>query len=93
MAHTQYLKNLNRNGSTLLQSPGQVTISGQGIPNVNFTNKPLVIVSDDFSAPTLKTPLWTNIDPLNDSTITIVGSGTKNASLSIFVPGTTQHDF
>ena len=70
-----------------------ITILGEGIPNVNFTNKPLVIVSDDFSAPTLRTPLWTIIDPLNDSTIKIVGSGTRNASLSIFVPATTQHDF
>ncbi|MFZ3385030.1 MAG: DUF1349 domain-containing protein, partial [Candidatus Methanoperedens sp.] len=70
----------------------EIIISGQGIPNVNFTNKPLVIVSDDFSAQALKTPLWTKIDPLNDSTISIVGTGTKNALLSISVPG-TLHEY
>ena len=71
----------------------QVNISGEGVPNVNFTNKPLVIVSDDFNAPTIKTPLWTKIDPLSDSAFAVVGSGTKNATLSIYVNGSTQHDF
>ncbi|CAG0957191.1 Serine-aspartate repeat-containing protein D [Methanosarcinales archaeon] len=71
----------------------EVTIDGQGVTNFNFINKPLVIVSDDFSSPSLKSPLWTVINPLNDSTISIIGTGTKNASLSISVPDTSQHEF
>ena len=60
---------------------------------VNFTNKPLAIVSDDFSDPELNTALWTIIDPQNDSTFSIIGNDTKNATLSISVPDTSQHGF
>ena len=70
----------------------KITINGQSVMK-NFTNKPLEIVSDDFSAPVLNTGLWTIVDPQNDSTISVTGTDTKNATLSISVPSTTQHGF
>ncbi|VVB56435.1 SdrD B-like domain protein [uncultured archaeon] len=69
----------------------EITITGKDEQNVNFTNKPLVIISDDFSAPELNTSLWTIFNPLGDSIVTTTGTGTRNALLSIFVPGVTEH--
>ena len=69
----------------------EITITGKDEQNVNFTNKPLVIISDDFSAPELNTSLWTTFNPLGDSIVTTTGTGTRNALLSIFVPGVTEH--
>ena len=51
--------------------------------NVNFTNKPLEIVSDDFSDPSLIHRSGQLIDPRTDSTFTMIGTGTKDALLSI----------
>ena len=70
----------------------QVIVLGQDRQDVNFSNKPLFIVSDDFSAPTLNTSLWTKIDPLGDSNFTIEGTGTTDALLNITIPGGTKHD-
>jgi len=42
----------------------EITITGKDEQNVNFTNKPLFIISDDFSAPELNTSLWTIFNPL-----------------------------
>ncbi|MCL7413723.1 MAG: DUF1349 domain-containing protein, partial [ANME-2 cluster archaeon] len=69
-----------------------ITISGKDEMYVNFTNNPMRIVSDDFSAPTLNTSLWTKIDPQNDATFTIAGTGTSDALLSISIPAGTSHD-
>ena len=69
----------------------EITITGKDEQNVNFTNKPLVIISDDFSAPELNTSLWTIFNPLGDSIVTTTGTGTRNALLSIWVPGITEH--
>ncbi len=51
------------------------------------------VVSDDFSAPSLNTALWTVVNPLNDAVVTVTGTGTSNASLSIALPAGVSHDF
>jgi hypothetical protein len=50
------------------------------------------IVSDDFSAGTLNTSLWTFTNPGTPSTLSLVGTGTSDARLSIAVPGGSAHD-
>ncbi|MEK9137113.1 MAG: immunoglobulin domain-containing protein, partial [Bacteroidota bacterium] len=50
------------------------------------------IVSDDFSASTLSTSLWTFVNPLGDATVTLTGTGTPDARLSVGVPGGSSHD-
>ncbi|MFN0158705.1 MAG: immunoglobulin domain-containing protein [Bacteroidota bacterium] len=50
------------------------------------------VVSDDFSASTLNTSLWTFINPGAPSTLTLVGNGTSDAQLQIAVPAGTAHD-
>ena len=53
---------------------------------------PSIIVSDDFRAPALSTSLWRVVNPLNDATIGVTGTGTENARLSISVPAGVSHD-
>jgi len=69
---------------------GNVTIKS----DLNFTT-PIYpsnsISSDDFNAPTLNTSLWTVVNPLNDATFTIGGSGTSGALLKISVPSGIEH--
>jgi hypothetical protein len=50
------------------------------------------LLSDDFSAPTIDTSIWTFINPRNDATYNITGIGTGNSLLSIFVPAGLEHD-
>jgi regulation of enolase protein 1 (concanavalin A-like superfamily) len=51
------------------------------------------IVSDDFSAPTLNTGLWTFEDPLSDGgAYTLTGTNTSDAWLNISVPSGTAHE-
>ncbi|CAG1005754.1 partial Endoglucanase C, partial [Methanosarcinales archaeon] len=61
--------------------------------DLNFTTKKVsVITSDDFSAPTLNTSIWTKIDPKGDANFTIEGTGTSDAVLNITIPGGISHD-
>ncbi|MEK9139245.1 MAG: immunoglobulin domain-containing protein, partial [Bacteroidota bacterium] len=53
---------------------------------------PSTIVSDDFNAATLNTSLWTFTNPGTPSTLSLVGTGTLDALLSIAVPGGSAHD-
>ena len=50
------------------------------------------IVSDDFNAYNLKTSMWTLTDPRGDATLTLVGAGTDNATLSLSIPGGVEHE-
>ncbi len=50
------------------------------------------IVSDDFNAYNLKTSIWTLTDPRGDATLTLLGTGTDNATLSLSIPGGVEHD-
>jgi hypothetical protein len=50
------------------------------------------IVSDDFNAYNLKTSVWTLTDPLGDATISLNGTGTDDATLSLIVPEGKSHD-
>lgn len=51
-----------------------------------------ILVSDDFNSATLNTSVWNFINPANDATLSMVGTGTNDAWLSIAVPGGTSHD-
>lgn len=53
---------------------------------------PSQIVSDDFNAYNLKTSLWTFTDPLGDAVLTLNGTGTSDATLSLFVPAGKSHE-
>lgn len=70
---------------------GQLTVSG----DLTFTTAavPLPAVrSDDFNAPNLDTGLWTFIDPLSNSRVSMSGTGTSDAHLVIAVPEGASHD-
>ncbi len=50
------------------------------------------VVSDDFSGASIRSALWTIVNPLNDAVFSLNGTGTSDARLSIAVPGGTNHD-
>lgn len=47
--------------------------------------------SDDFSGATLSSG-WTEVDPVGDGTVALVGSGTTDARVSLSVPAGADHD-
>ncbi|MEM7167478.1 MAG: DUF1349 domain-containing protein [Planctomycetota bacterium] len=49
------------------------------------------VQSDDFNVCSLE-PLWTTVDPLGDSTVSLQGLGSGEAKLVIDVPGGQAHD-
>lgn len=53
---------------------------------------PLKTILDDFDTSSLNTTLWDIIDPVGDSTFTMVNTGTSNASLRIMIPSGISHD-
>ena len=64
---------------------GNTTVTG----NLTFQTKrdPGTIRSDEFAGCTLDTSVWSYINPLNDSPLTMTGAGAQ-----ISVPGGTGHD-
>ena len=68
---------------------GESVMSDQATLNVRT---PLTAILDDFSAPTLNTSLWTIIDPIGDTTFTMVDTDNPDASLEITIPAGTAHD-
>ena len=50
------------------------------------------VTSDDFSASNLNTGLWRLHDPLGDAVVSLVGTGTGDARLSVAVPAGASHD-
>lgn len=52
---------------------------------------PSGIFSDDFSETSLD-PRWTFVNPRNDAAVSLTGTGTGDARLSIVVPGGISHD-
>ncbi|MFZ3168839.1 MAG: PGF-pre-PGF domain-containing protein [Candidatus Methanoperedens sp.] len=52
----------------------------------------VAITSDDFNSLALNESLWMKVDPLNDSSFTMVSTGTPEASLYITIPAGTSHD-
>ncbi len=50
------------------------------------------IQSDDFHLPTLNTSIWTFVDSVGDATLSFVGTNTRNARLSLAIPGGVDHD-
>ncbi|MEK9136516.1 MAG: carbohydrate binding domain-containing protein, partial [Bacteroidota bacterium] len=71
---------------------GGLPTTNSGTLTVTVAPPPGAIVSDDFSAPTLNALLWTTVNPLADATVSVVGTGTHDALLSIAVPGGVSHD-
>lgn len=49
------------------------------------------IVSDDFSAGTLNTSLWTLVDPVGDAVFSLTGQGTTDAWANLTVPAGVEH--
>jgi hypothetical protein len=56
------------------------------------TGVPSSIVSDDFNTCDLNTGLWEFIDPVGDATLTMTGTHTEDAWVSISVPAGVSHD-
>ena len=50
------------------------------------------LVSDDFRGPVLNTSLWSFVNPVGDGAVSLTGTGTQNARLSISVPAGISHD-
>ncbi len=50
------------------------------------------VVSDDFSGAFINNARWTIVNPLNDATFSLTGTGTQNAGLAISIPAGTTHD-
>jgi GH18 family chitinase/regulation of enolase protein 1 (concanavalin A-like superfamily) len=53
---------------------------------------PSTIRSDDFNSSSLNTSIWTFVNPLHDATLSLVGTGTQDALLSISLPYGQSHD-
>lgn len=67
---------------------GSATSNGAILTAINNISG---IFSDDFSGAALD-PRWTFVNPLGDATLSLTGSGTSNARLSIAIPAGTTHD-
>ncbi len=61
------------------------------VNNNSGENNPTPIESDDFNSNELDSR-WTFINPLNDGSFNLVGAGTGEAYLELFVPGGTTHN-
>ncbi|BCA79489.1 DUF1349 domain-containing protein [Desulfuromonas sp. AOP6] len=53
---------------------------------------PSGIISDDFNQPNLNPSLWILVDPLQDATVAIEGSGSGSAQLLFSIPAGASHD-
>jgi len=60
--------------------------------NRTFATHVSNIVSDDFNTCRLNTSLWTFVDPVGDSTLTLTETHTPNACATIAIPAGTDHD-
>ena len=75
-------------GTPINADPGTITVHTATIVDDDSTG----LVSDDFNAPNLRPDLWTFIDPLGDSSIQVVGTGTADAQLILSVPEGRAHE-
>jgi regulation of enolase protein 1 (concanavalin A-like superfamily) len=50
------------------------------------------IVSDDFNSSVLDANVWTFVNPVGDCNYSLIGAGSQDAWLRIFVPGGVDHD-
>lgn len=64
---------------------GNTTTGADQVFTFNPPPDPSQIVSDDFSAPSLNAGLWTFVDPLGDSTVSVNGT-----QATISIPATAQ---
>jgi hypothetical protein len=62
------------------------------LPATGFYARAASFTSDDFNAYNLKRSIWTFTDPVGDATLTLTGTGTADARLSLAVPAGTRHD-
>ncbi len=69
-----------------------VTNPGGSTSSVEVILTATHFISDDFSAGSLNTGLWSFVNPLGDATFSLTGTGTDNAFLSITVPSGVSHD-
>lgn len=80
--------------SVTIGNTGNFTISAaHQLGSGNSASFPVIAtVSDDFNRPNLDPSRWTFTDPVGDATLTMVGSGTADARLSLAIPAGVQHD-
>jgi regulation of enolase protein 1 (concanavalin A-like superfamily) len=94
LAHTLTLTGLNPS-TTYYFTITATDASGNAAatPGFTFTTTaaPTNFTSDDFHTSTLDSR-WTVTDPVGNSTVSLVGSGTSDARLSLAVPAGTAHD-
>ncbi|MEK9137388.1 MAG: immunoglobulin domain-containing protein, partial [Bacteroidota bacterium] len=93
-SHTTPATTLGDNGATFrcVVSNSQGTVTSNAATLTVNPAPSSGIVSDDFSAAALNTSLWTFTNPGTPSTLSLVGTGTSDALLSIAVPGGSAHD-
>ena len=83
------------NGSTyrcIVTNVVTAVTSNSATLTVTSAPPPSGLTSDDFSSGTLNSSLWTFINPRNDVSLSLVGTGTANAQLSLVVPAGLVHD-
>ena len=96
-SHSVILSNLT--ASTLYhyrvkstEAAGYQTVSSDYTFTTAAPPPPSTIVSDDFNSSSLNTSVWTFVNPLSDATLSLIGTGTQDALLSIAIPAGQEHD-
>jgi lysophospholipase L1-like esterase len=60
--------------------------------HLSVTQPPAGIVSDDFNTLPLNSAIWTFVDPQGDVALSLVGTGTPDARVSLHIPTGISHD-
>ena len=83
-------------GETVILTLGTPTNAELGVELVHTTsildNDGVAPLSDDFNAENLRQDIWTFIDPFEDATLQLVGTGTTDAQLLLSVPEGVAHE-
>ncbi len=69
-----------------------LAVDGKATATTVPASDPSGIVSDDFNACAVDPSLWSLVDPLGGGSAQVVGGGSGDAQLELFVPGGTAHN-
>ncbi len=79
--------------SVTIGNTGSFTITATNVATgTSNTFTVAAFMSDDFNARNVNTRFWTFSDPLGDVTLSLKGTGTANARLSLALPAGVAHD-
>jgi hypothetical protein len=79
--------------SVTIGNTGNFTITATNVSTGTSNGFAVVaFMSDDFNAGNVNTRFWTFSDPLGDAVISLKGTGTTNARLSLELPAGVAHD-